>query len=62
MIAADPSQVKYYLFLAQLYSSNNMTDKALKVLQTAEKIKPNNGLTIWLLQIFTVITKYRGQL
>jgi tetratricopeptide (TPR) repeat protein len=45
MIAADPSQIKYYLFLAQLYSSNNMTDKALKVLQAAEKIKPNNGLT-----------------
>jgi tetratricopeptide (TPR) repeat protein len=44
MIAANPSQIKYYLFLAQLYSSNNFTDKALKVLQTAEQIKPNSGL------------------
>ncbi|WP_159440718.1 tetratricopeptide repeat protein [Mucilaginibacter sp. OK098] len=44
MITADPSQIKYYLFLAQLYSSNNFTDKALKVLLSAEKIKPNSGL------------------
>ncbi|ASU36044.1 Tetratricopeptide repeat-containing protein [Mucilaginibacter xinganensis] len=44
MIATDPNQIKYYLFLAQLYSSNNFSDKALKVLQTAEKIKPNSGL------------------
>lgn len=44
MIAANPSQIKYYLFLAQLYSSNNFTDKALKVLQTAEQIKPGSGL------------------
>jgi tetratricopeptide (TPR) repeat protein len=44
MIAADPSQIKYYLFLSQLYSSNNLNDKALKVLQTAVKIKPNSGL------------------
>lgn len=44
MIAADPSQIKYYLFLSELYSANTFVDKALKVLQTAEKINPNNGL------------------
>ena len=44
MITADPSQIKYYLFLAQLYSANNFGDKAFKVLKTAEKINPNNGL------------------
>ncbi|MDP9078174.1 MAG: tetratricopeptide repeat protein [Bacteroidota bacterium] len=44
MIASNPSEIKYYLFLSQLYSSNNMADKALKVLLTAEKLKPNNGL------------------
>jgi len=44
MIAANPSATKYYLFLGQLYSSNNYPDKALKVLQTAEKLSPGNGL------------------
>ena len=44
MITADPSQIKYYLFLSELYSSNNFGDKALKVLLTAEKIDANNGL------------------
>lgn len=44
MIGADPSQIKYYLFLSQLYNSNNFSDKALKVLTDAEKIKPDNGL------------------
>jgi len=44
MIEGNPSQIKYYLFLAQLYTANNFGDKALKVLQTAEKLNPNNGL------------------
>jgi len=44
MIDANPSQIKYYLFLSQLYSSNNLTDKALNVLHTAEKIDNSNGL------------------
>jgi tetratricopeptide (TPR) repeat protein len=32
------------VYLAQLYSSNNLTDKAFKVLQKAEKLDPNSGL------------------
>lgn len=44
MIAANPSQIKYYLFLSELYNANGFADKALKVLQTAEKISPDNGL------------------
>jgi tetratricopeptide (TPR) repeat protein len=44
MITVNPSQIKYYLFLAELYSANNFADKALKVLLTAEKINANNGL------------------
>lgn len=44
MIVANPSEIKYYLFLAELYNANNFADKALKVLQTAVKISPGNGL------------------
>jgi len=44
MIKTNPEEIKYYLFLAQLYSSNNLSEKALKVLLTAEKINANNGL------------------
>jgi len=44
MISDNPSQIKYYLFLAELYNANNFADKALKVLQTAEKINAGNGL------------------
>jgi tetratricopeptide (TPR) repeat protein len=44
MINTNPSQIKYYLFLSELYNANNLSDKALKVLQTAEKINNNSGL------------------
>jgi tetratricopeptide (TPR) repeat protein len=44
MIKDNPQQIKYYLFLAQLYSANNLGEKALKVLQTAEQINTHNGL------------------
>jgi tetratricopeptide (TPR) repeat protein len=44
MIDANPVQIKYYLFLSELYSSGNSPDKALKVLQDAEKINNKNGL------------------
>jgi tetratricopeptide (TPR) repeat protein len=44
MIADNPAQMKYYLFLAELYNANNFSDKALKVLQTAEKINAGSGL------------------
>ncbi|HTD98589.1 MAG TPA: tetratricopeptide repeat protein [Mucilaginibacter sp.] len=43
MIAANPTQIRYYLLLGELYNSNGLPDKALKVLQTAVKIAPNNG-------------------
>lgn len=43
MIAANPSQVRYYLFLAEVYNSNGLQDKALATLQSAGKIDPNNG-------------------
>ncbi len=44
MIEDNPQQIKYYLFLSELYNANNFADKALKVLLTAEKINPNSGL------------------
>ncbi|MDB5008354.1 MAG: invasion protein regulator [Mucilaginibacter sp.] len=44
MILANPSQIRYYLFLSELYNANNFSDKALKVLLNAEKINANNGL------------------
>lgn len=43
MIAANPSQIRYYLFLAEVYNSNGLPDKALTILQSAEKISPGNG-------------------
>ena len=43
-IKADPSQIKYYLFLSELYNANNFTEKAIKVLQAAEKVNGNSGL------------------
>jgi tetratricopeptide (TPR) repeat protein len=43
MITANPGQIRYYLFLAEVYNSNLLVDKALKTLQSAEKIDPNNG-------------------
>ncbi|HEY2581999.1 MAG TPA: tetratricopeptide repeat protein [Mucilaginibacter sp.] len=44
MIDANPAQIKYYLFLAELYNSNNFADKALSVLHAAEKIDGNSSL------------------
>jgi tetratricopeptide (TPR) repeat protein len=44
MIANNPAQIKYYLFLAELYNANSLSDKALKVLQTAVKVNANSGL------------------
>lgn len=43
MIASNPSQIRYYLFLAEVYNSNGLQEKALATLQSAEKIDPNNG-------------------
>ncbi|MDB5023157.1 MAG: tetratricopeptide repeat protein [Mucilaginibacter sp.] len=43
MIAANPRQIRYYLFLAEVYNSNGLADKALATLQSARKIDPNNG-------------------
>jgi tetratricopeptide (TPR) repeat protein len=44
MIVANPGEMKYYLLLAEIYNSNNLNDKALKVLEKAKKIDNNNGL------------------
>jgi len=47
MIADNPDQIKYYLFLSEVYNSNGFPDKAMKVLQAAEKLgggPQNSGL------------------
>jgi tetratricopeptide (TPR) repeat protein len=44
LLANNPEQVRYYLLLGEIYNSNNLTDKALKVLQRAEKVKPDDGM------------------
>jgi tetratricopeptide (TPR) repeat protein len=44
LLLANPDQVRYYLMLGEIYNSNNLTDKALKVLQRGEKVKPDNGM------------------
>jgi tetratricopeptide (TPR) repeat protein len=43
MIAANPGQVKYYLMLSEIYNSNHLNDKALDILNKAEKLDANNG-------------------
>jgi tetratricopeptide (TPR) repeat protein len=42
-IAADATQLKYYLMLAEVYNSNNLNDKATAVLEKAKKLSPDNG-------------------
>ncbi|MDB5061042.1 MAG: hypothetical protein JWP67_885 [Mucilaginibacter sp.] len=42
-IAADPTQLKYYLMLAEVYNSNNLNDKATAILEKAKKLAPDNG-------------------
>ncbi|WP_345950529.1 tetratricopeptide repeat protein [Mucilaginibacter sp. PAMB04274] len=44
LIASNPDQVRYYLLLGEIYNSNHLTDKAVKVLQRGEKVLPNNGM------------------
>jgi tetratricopeptide (TPR) repeat protein len=44
LLVANPEQVRYYLMLGEIYNSNNLTDKALKVLQRGEKVKPDDGM------------------
>ncbi|MEB0302572.1 tetratricopeptide repeat protein, partial [Mucilaginibacter sp. 5C4] len=43
LIAANPTQVKYYLMQAEVYNSNGLNDKALATLQKAKAIDPKNG-------------------
>ncbi|MEO6524706.1 MAG: tetratricopeptide repeat protein [Mucilaginibacter sp.] len=43
MIKANPNQIRYYLMLSEIYNSNNLNDKALKILERAQKVDPNNG-------------------
>jgi tetratricopeptide (TPR) repeat protein len=44
LLANNPEQVKYYLLLGEIYNSNNLTDKALKILQRGEKVRPDDGM------------------
>lgn len=44
LLAANPGEVRYYLMLGEIYNSNKFTDKALKVLQRGEKVKPEDGM------------------
>jgi tetratricopeptide (TPR) repeat protein len=44
LITANPTQVKYYMMQAEIYSSNNLNDKALEVLLKAKSIDPQNGI------------------
>ncbi|MBE9585329.1 tetratricopeptide repeat protein [Mucilaginibacter sp. JRF] len=44
MIAANPTELRYYLLQAELYNSNGFSEKALKVLEQAAKLNPDNGM------------------
>lgn len=44
MIKAHPEQIRYYLMLSEIYNSNGFNDKALKVLDKAQKADANNGM------------------
>jgi tetratricopeptide (TPR) repeat protein len=43
-IADNPGQIRYYLLLSEIYNSNGLTDKALKILQQAEKVDNSSGM------------------
>jgi tetratricopeptide (TPR) repeat protein len=61
MITANPGQTRYYLLLAELYNSNNLNDKALKILLDAEKAYPNNGqVHLALADIYRDKKNYQG--
>ncbi|OAQ41624.1 hypothetical protein A5893_00495 [Pedobacter psychrophilus] len=45
LIKNNPSDVRYYLFLGDLYFSNQMTDEALTVYQKAKELDENNPFT-----------------
>ena len=44
LIADNPQKAKYYLFLSELYSTNNLIDKAINTLKKGIKLNPNSGL------------------
>ncbi|TSD63792.1 tetratricopeptide repeat protein [Inquilinus sp. KBS0705] len=44
LIAANPTQIRNYLLLTELYNSNGLNDKAIAVLDKAKKIDPKNGM------------------
>lgn len=43
LVKRNPDEVRYYLMAAELYESNNLTDKAYEKYQQALKIAPDNG-------------------
>jgi tetratricopeptide (TPR) repeat protein len=45
LIKNNPTDVRYYLFLGDLYFSNHMSDKALSVYQKAKELDENNPFT-----------------
>ena len=45
LIKNNPTDVRYYLFLGDLYFSNHMTDEALSVYQKAKELDENNPFT-----------------
>ena len=45
LIKNNPTDVRYYLFLGDLYFSNQMTDEALTVYQKAKELDENNPFT-----------------
>jgi tetratricopeptide (TPR) repeat protein len=43
-IVDNPGQIRYYLLLGEIYNSNGLNEKAVKILQQAEKVDANNGM------------------
>ncbi|MGI4726936.1 MAG: tetratricopeptide repeat protein [Janthinobacterium lividum] len=44
LIQENPQEIRSYLQLSELYNSNNQNDKALKILESAQKNVPDNAL------------------
>lgn len=44
LLVNNPGEVRYYLLLGEIYNSNNLTDKALLVLQRGERARPDDGM------------------
>ncbi len=60
LIAGNPANIRYYLLLAEVYNSNNLNDKAVKILLKAQNQDADNPLVhLGLADIYRDQKKYQ---